>query len=150
MATIKGAFAVELLLDREWEEYRLAAGIKNPWVEMRKTMADFLSTAKEGEENLEFPGIGKFRLPCTTYEIEGVSAMTQSLPSDEERIAYRRQEYLWKGERILPQVSWNDFEKWVEVREGIEVGDFLPCKAKNHQCNLFCKFYNGGNCNYEI
>ena len=141
MVKIEGAFALELLLDREWEEYRIAAGIKNPWAETQRVMANFLSTAEEGEENIEFPGIGKFRIPCTTYEIECVEAMKRSLPSDEERIAYWRQEYLWKGERILPQVSWDEFLRWVAVREGIEESDFRPCEAKDGQCAFTCKYF---------
>lgn len=141
MIKVKGAFALELLLDREWEEYRIAAGIKNPWSEMQRAMANFLATAKEGEENIEFPGIGKFRLPCTTYEIEGVDVIKRNLPSDEERNAYRRQEYLWKGERILPQVSWDEFAAWVQSKEEIELADFRPCDAKNGQCSFFCPRY---------
>ena len=50
MVKVKGAFALDLLLDREWEEYRIAEGIKNPWAEMQRAMANFLATAKEGEE----------------------------------------------------------------------------------------------------
>ena len=141
MVKIEGAFALELLLDREWEEYRIAKGIKNPWAEMQRAAANFLATAKKEEKNIEFPGIGRFRLPCTTYEIEGAGVIKRSLPSDEERIAYRRQEYLWKGERILPQVSWDEFAAWVQVREGIELADFRPCDAKDGQCSFFCPRY---------
>lgn len=141
MIKIKGAFALELLLDREWEEYRIAEGIKNPWAETQRAMANFLATAKEEEENVDFPGIGKFKIPCTTYELEAVEVIKRNLPSDEERNAYRRQEYLWKGERILPQVSWDEFAAWVQAKEEIELADFRPCDAKDGQCSFFCPRY---------
>lgn len=147
MVTVKGAFALDLLLDREWHEYAKENGIEYPWSRRNRELRNFLrenkkettTTIKVGDTEIEVPCTTyEFREPTTTFEQETFTVMKNSLPSDEERVAYRRKEYLWKGERILPQVSWEEFAAWVKVREGIELVDFLPCAAKGTQCNLFC------------
>ena len=123
MVTIKGTFALDLLYDSRWEKYAAEAGIENPW-------------AKYRSESIESTTIINWKeIPYKKNRL---------IPSDEERIAYRRQEYLWKAKIIQPKVKWEDFAVWVECREGIFLDDFCPCDSKDGQCSWVCRnFYSG-------
>ena len=87
------AFQLDLLYDKAWEEYAAEAGIENPWVKQRERWLNSLK-----KETVTFKGI---EIPCLTYDVNKNVKLT---PSDEERVAWRRQEYLWKAKIIQPKV----------------------------------------------
>lgn len=131
---IKGAFAFDLELEDEWVEYRKENGIENPWAKYRKNFPKSIKSTMiiNGKE-----------IPC--WKTEFPDEKVKLVPDDEERIVYRRLENLWKGARILPQVTWDEFEQWVEAREGIEPGDFRPCDSRDGACAFTCALF-GENC----
>lgn len=129
-------FQLDLLYDEAWEKYTAEAGIENPWSKQR---GRWLNSLKK--ETVPFKGI---EIPCLTYD---VNENVKLRPSDEERIAYRRQEYLWKAKIIQPKVKWEDFADWVEHREGIELADFRPCDSKDGVCNFMCAKF-GEKCDF--
>ena len=130
------AFQLDLLYDKKWEEYAAEAGIENPWVKQRERWLNALK-----KETVPFKGI---EIPCLTYDVNKNVKLT---PSDEERVAWRRQEYLWKAKIIQPKVKWEDFVEWVECREGIELADFRPCDSKDGVCSFMCAKF-GENCDF--
>lgn len=130
---IRGAFALDLELEDEWVEYRKENGIENPWAKYRKAWNE---SVKREEGKIIINGA---EINGTT--ISFTKKLGRMTPTDEERIAYRRLENLWKGARILPQVTWDEFERWVEVREGIELADFRPCDSRDGTCAFTCALF---------
>lgn len=90
-------FQLDLLYDSKWNKYAAEAGIENPWVKYREKLPKTIGSmiVIDGKE-----------IPCweTTFSDEKVKL----IPSDEERVAYRRQEYLWKAKIIQPKTKWED------------------------------------------
>lgn len=132
-------FQLDLLYDKKWEKYAAEVGIENPWAKYRKNILESLRSVKGV---MIVDGI---EVPCleTTFPDKEI----QLTPSDEERVAYRRQEYLWKAKIIQPKVRWEDFADWVECREGIELADFRPCDSKDGVCSFMCAKF-GENCDF--
>ena len=132
-------FQLDFLYDKKWEEYAAEAGIENPWTKYRKNIGELLRSVKSV---MVIDGI---EVPCleTTFPDKEI----QLMPTDEERIAYRRQECLWKAKIIQPKVKWENFAEWVECREGIELADFRPCDSKDGVCTFTCAKF-GENCDF--
>lgn len=120
-------FQLDLLYTKKWEMYAAEAGIENPWAKYKKYRFESLQSAMT---------INGKEIPC--WETTVPDKEIELVPSDEERIAYRRQEYLWKAKIIQPRTRWKDFAEWVEYREGIELADFCPCESKDGQCSFEC------------
>lgn len=120
-------FQLDLLYTKRWEEYAAKVGIEDPWAKYKKNKFESLRSV------MVVDGI---EIPC--WETNIPDEEVQLVPSDEERIAYKRQEYLWKAKIIQPKVKWEDFAEWVEYREGIELADFFPCESKDGQCSFEC------------
>ena len=129
------AFQLDLLYDKKWDEYAAKMGIENPWAKHRENFP------KGKQDIFKINGI---EVPCETFTIDKMKRLT---PTDEERVAYRRQEYLWKAKIIQPKVKWEDFAEWVECREGIELADFRPCDSKDGVCSFMCAKF-GENCDF--
>lgn len=131
MVTIKGVFALDLMLSNEWNDYRKENKIIDPWHKP-------LPKIKTVKDEIEINGV---LLPCWKHKIEE-SNWTET--TEEERLEYRRLENMWKGEKILPEVSWEEFLRWLQVRDGVSEEDFCPCDAKDGQCSWTCRnFYSG-------
>lgn len=129
-------FQLDLLYDKRWEKYAAEAGIEDPWAKYRKNTPKSVRSVMivNGKE-----------IPCweTSFPVKEI----ELAPSDEERIAYRRQEYLWKAKIIQPKIKWDDFVEWVESRPGIELADFRPCDSKDGVCNFMCAKF-GEKCDF--
>ena len=123
-------FQLDLLYDNKWNKYAAEAGIENPWTKYKgkltKTIGSMIII--DGKE-----------IPC--WETIFPDEKVRLTPSDEERVTYRRQEYLWKAKIIQPRVKWEDFADWVECREGIELADFRPCDSKDGVCTFTCAYF---------
>lgn len=132
-------FQLDFLYDKKWEEYAAKVGIENPWAKYRKNIGELLRSVKSVMviDGTEVPYLE------TTFPDKEI----QLMPTDEERIAYRRQECLWKAKIIQPKVKWEDFVEWVETREGIDLADFRPCDSKDGVCNFMCAKF-GENCDF--
>lgn len=129
-------FQLDLLYTKKWEEYAAKVGIEDPWAKYKKNKFESLRSV------MVVDGI---ELPC--WETNIPDEEVQLVPSDEERIAYKRQEYLWKAKIIQPRTKWEDFIEWVEYREGIELADFRPCDSKDGVCNFMCAKF-GEKCDF--
>lgn len=129
-------FQLDLLYDKRWEKYAAEAGIENPWAKYKKNKFESLRSIMtiDGKEILCLE---------TTFPDKEI----QLTPSDEERVAWRRQEYLWKAKIIQPRTKWEDFVEWVEYREGIELADFRPCDSKDGVCTFMCAKF-GEKCDF--
>ena len=129
-------FQLDLLYDKRWEKYAAEVGIENPWAKYKKNMPESVRSVMivDGKE-----------IPC--WETPFLDREIELAPSDEERIAYRRQEYLWKAKIIQPRTKWEDFVEWVEARPGIEIEDFRPCDSKDGVCNFMCAKF-GEKCDF--
>lgn len=129
-------FYLDLLYNKRWEKYEAEVGIENPWAKYKKNIPKSVRSVEivNGKE-----------FPC--WEITFPDEKIKLVPDDEERIAYRRQEYLWKAKIIQPRTKWEDFVDWVEYREGIELADFCPCESKDGQCSFECAKF-GEKCNF--
>ena len=76
-------FQLDLLYDKRWEKYAAEAGIENPWAKYRKNMP------KSIKDTIVIDGV---EIPC--LKVSFPDEEIKLIPDDEERIAYRRQEYL--------------------------------------------------------
>lgn len=76
-------FQLDFLYDKRWEKYAAEVGIENPWAKYRKNMP------KSIKDTIVIDGV---EIPC--LKVSFPDKEIQLTPSDEERIAYRRQEYL--------------------------------------------------------
>lgn len=87
-------FQLDLLYTKKWEEYADEVGIENPWAKYKKYKFESLQSTMT---------INGIEIPCleTTFPDKEI----QLTPSDEERVAWRRQEYLWKAKIIQPRTK---------------------------------------------
>ena len=136
MGNYSRAVQLDLLYDKKWHEYANKNGIEDPFAKYRKNLPNAF------KDKMIINGV---EVPCLTVDIDPGVRLT---PIDEERIAYRRQEYLWKAKIIQPKVKWEDFAAWVEWREGIELADFCPCDSKDGVCSFTCAKF-GENCKFN-
>lgn len=131
-------FSLDLLYDKAWQKYAAEAGIEDPWRKSRERRNEI----QHKEDVVQINGI---EVPCINWEFP--EEWKPMLPTTEEIDKYRRLEYLWKGEKILPQVGWDEFCNWLDCRKQVKKEDFCPCKSKDGQCSFECAIF-GENCDF--
>lgn len=123
------------LFTNEWQEYCKKNGIEDPFKKRQKIIGStFYSSTTDfmGQE-----------IPCTRHR-ELTSEEAAMLPSDEECEAFRIEAVNFVAERLIKEVSWEEFEEYIKMNKREDLLDrFFPCDAQDGQCNLFCKKQGG-------
>ena len=123
------------LFTNEWQEYCKENGIENPFKKRQKIIGSTLYSS-----TTDFMGQ---EIPCTRRR-ELTSEEAAMLPSDEECKAFRIEAVNFVAERLIKEVSWEEFEEYIKMNKREDLLDrFFPCDAQDGQCNLFCKKQGG-------
>jgi hypothetical protein len=123
------------LFTNEWQEYCKENGIEDPFKKRQKIIGSTFYLSTTDLLGQEFPCVRQREL---------TSEEAAMLPSDEECEAFRIEAFNFVAERLIKEVSWDEFEAYIKMNKREDLLDrFFPCDAQDGQCNLFCKKQGG-------